>query len=93
MKKVKLFIGAALAFLATKTQVFGQPQTDYGVTPRAVPKYGISTTDPGMVNDTFFGKALSVILSPIFIISFTVLAVTVGAVVFIKHNRKHVKKK
>ena len=82
MKKVKLFIGVALAFLATKTQVFGQPQT----------KYGISTTDPGMVNDTFFGKALSVILSPIFIISFTVLAVTVGAVVFIKHKRKDVKK-
>lgn len=82
MKKMKkTFIcsfGAFISFLFTRNAALAQ----------IIPVYGVSIP---VEEPTLGEKTLSVILSPIFMISIAVLVLITGIIVFIKQKRKNAK--
>lgn len=84
MKKIKkaltIFLGVILVFIFGQSNAFAQSVRFY-------PMYGANQSPIS----TFWNKALSVILSPIFII-IAVIAIVIGIIIIVKRKRKNAKK-
>lgn len=88
-KRFLYVFGGFLAFVFKFNRVFANTTIEeLDLTSRPIPMPAYGMPEPEAVESNFWEKILSVLFSPIFIVTIIVLAFIIGIVIFIKKKKK-----